>query len=328
MTRVAKSARITISGDSRKRFDEANVAQNAWEVWRVALKAAKQRGVPADRSGVPGFDVALTMQGIVASTFPELNAEPDLLRSVAATVRNHLRTTGNAVCVNRDKTAVRWWIRETWNDQPIALVHGGLIPTNRERKLTPHEAGEDRAPAPVEVRKVDPTGTKLTDEEAAIVTAAGSPNGLNFQDAKRIADEHDTCVLAALRELGEPASTTEIVTLCEIGDRGSARNSIKRLLGRKVIRELTPAQAGRPKLKSGAKYYAAKWWKLPTPAAPVAPTPKPEPKVVPLVAAGHPVLDPVGRARELVNRNAELERENAELRSQLAAIERALKGES
>jgi AcrR family transcriptional regulator len=74
-------------------------------------------------------------------------------------VNRHLKATHNMVCLQQGQntskgvgTLPTWWVRSTWSYAPPVELPKSL--NRRERGLTRTEAGEDRVPAPVLVRKI------------------------------------------------------------------------------------------------------------------------------------------------------------------------------
>lgn len=312
---------VHIKGDLHAAFAEDQAAHNAWRLWEVLRAAGIAQGTPRAYGGVPGHEVAITMTEVLRATFPALwSLKLDELDGLTTTTKDYLKASGNARCTNRTRGAVRWWVRDVWSDQPVAVMHGGrrgLEPTRRERQLSPSEAGEDRMPGPVTVTKNMPPADLR----------------MNFQDAAQVARQREAAVLEVLTTMGSPLSTTEIISLAGLDEnaRASINAAIKRLIKARKVRSLTHVQAERPRLRAGAQYYALVARRATQKATrrPKADPPAPKPVETPSLPATTPpdasailqaVIDQAtaplqGEVAKLKAEVAELKAENTKLRS-------------
>ena len=143
-----------------------------------------------------------------------------------------------------------WWISDTLPDNIVTVAEWvtanhktvdpqregyKVKPTRAEKRLSEHEAGEDRTPAPVTVIK--PTGDEVTvqpqDTEVHEVEVEG-PVASRFQEAK---DRQDRWIAAAMRVIAEdgPLSGNEVTVLVNL-----AQDEIELAVGtvNSVLRDL------------------------------------------------------------------------------------------
>jgi transposase len=132
-------------------------------------------------------------QGMVAGFEVRLNASQAIRAAIGRDkdkvrlVRDYLRHTYNASCLMRQdgKVQALWWVRAEFDDRNlIALTAPRSDPRARaERRLTPHEAGEDREPLPVETRftepqpKEDPVAAATTTDRVTYTLSTPRPVG-------------------------------------------------------------------------------------------------------------------------------------------------------
>lgn len=138
-------------------------------------KASKVTGPPDRGVGdVLGYEIEVNLKRKVFDLWPGLNqmdrASQDAFISE---IYAYLRASGNAICVRKPGLGEHgiplWWLRETWNDVKAVGIYRQTELTAREKRLTPQEAGEDRAPSPVTVRQ--------REEAAAAAAAADESKG-------------------------------------------------------------------------------------------------------------------------------------------------------
>lgn len=121
----------------------------AWLLWVAARQLAEESkasptvGPKSD----PGFTMDTYASRFWNRAYPE--GPPDV--DVRTGIQKVLRQSGNLICLRSTKGETpTWFVRSDWVD-----VRVSTMPEKRsEAKLTAREAGEDREPAPVEVRHV------------------------------------------------------------------------------------------------------------------------------------------------------------------------------
>ena len=136
-----------------------SVARDAWLVWTSLRRQATE---DRDYNGTSGRSWSGSVTGVLRSLYP--THAHDEIEILSKDVRSFLRQTGNAVCVQQSQGTPRdalpvWWTRNTWNDDFSAVRVVRTSSSDMERKLTPEEVGEDRPPAPVEVRRIESVGS-------------------------------------------------------------------------------------------------------------------------------------------------------------------------
>jgi hypothetical protein len=147
---------------------EMTVIDRARAVW------AKARGHAGDKNletveyeGVLFWKVEKPLSYFINAVFPDLHA----WEGGRAPIYDFLRSTCNAVNISRDPSTDSehaWLIRDSWSEGSTVVIFRSVNPDRidqRAAKLTPHEAGEDREPAPVEVRRVEEAPTEAKKEE-------------------------------------------------------------------------------------------------------------------------------------------------------------------
>ena len=170
MAQVKDVARITSGGKRLPDVNQNELPVNAWLVWEAVRNKVVAERDPEKRShqGDPGHIWRGTLSSIFTSLWPDMSngyiGNANEATKVKTTLSNYLRDTNNLVCLDRGAISPgtkaagtsrlpTWWIRGEWNEAPPQSRSHGLTPTYTERRLTPHEAGEDRAPAPVTVNR-------------------------------------------------------------------------------------------------------------------------------------------------------------------------------
>lgn len=134
MPKLSEIARVVSAG----RNTDNSVESLARAVWLWMQNNASEKGI--DRNGRTGSHY----HGIFGRAAETLWLDKDSVEAV----RRYLRETGNVICVfhQQGKTPI-WWVSDTFTE--TQLVVRNPAHTSAERKLTPAEAGEDRAAAPV-----------------------------------------------------------------------------------------------------------------------------------------------------------------------------------
>lgn len=137
----------------------------------MRVRAIGQKDVR--RNGVRGREVKLALKPMIRDVWHLPEAQ---LEHLSSDIRQVLKRIGAAVCVsfNQGESPV-WFVSDELAADYVAVAryvttHGSmkgvLEPTRREKQLTAAEAGEDREPAPVEVKNGTP---KPKPEEATVV---------------------------------------------------------------------------------------------------------------------------------------------------------------
>jgi predicted transcriptional regulator len=166
MPRLGQVARYTAKGDRNAHAAMTDPLENRgfalWVSCQGKIKTSKLPLVngPADRGvgSVKGYEVEVNLKRKCFDLWPGLNqmdrASQD---SFTSEVYSYLRASGNAICVRKPGLGEHgipvWWMRAEWNDVKAVGIFKQTELTDRERRLTPAEAGEDREPAPVTVSK-------------------------------------------------------------------------------------------------------------------------------------------------------------------------------
>ena len=196
-----KSSRVPVSPTLTADTLEMTVPDRARAVWSKARTHCEERGcITEEYEGVLFWRVEKPLSYFIHAVFPDLHA----YEGGRAPIYDFLRATANAVNISKDPTvdAERaWLIRDTWNESNTVLLFRSVNPDRidqRAAKLSPHEAGEDREPAPVEVRKIEDTMTEAAPTEFPcsecefVGTSVNSLNAHSAKHKKRSAPLHVT----------------------------------------------------------------------------------------------------------------------------------------
>jgi len=158
-----KSSRVPVSPTLTADTLEMSIPDRAKAVWAKARTHVEERDCTTEEyEGVLFWRVEKPLSYFIHAVFPDLHA----YEGGRAPIYDFLRATANAVNISKDPTVDSehaWLIRDTWNENGTVLLFRSVSPDRidqRAAKLTPHEAGEDREPAPVEVRKVEEAMTE------------------------------------------------------------------------------------------------------------------------------------------------------------------------
>lgn len=160
---------------------------NAKLLWQACRARTAGSGTPNVRAGRPGVIVQLNVSDVMSDAWDGYNKSPVHAPSAGArgALYKYLRDAGDMVCLTRRAgDGSTWWIASEWQDKPHA---GG---TYTERKLTPGQAGEDREPAPVEIRYTCQY-PDCGDPRAMLPGSIGrhlSTHGVTFEDYKKMID--------------------------------------------------------------------------------------------------------------------------------------------
>lgn len=168
MPKLGTVATVRPRGDKDPHVDyQAALENRAWALWTAVRKGAatiagKAARGPANKglADVDGYEVEVNLTTKMRGLWPELlQMDKQSQNSFLSEVRSFLTVSGNAVCVRMpgigggDHGQPLWWIRDEWNDVKGVPVLKTLQPTRTEQRLTPEEAGENRPPETVTVRK-------------------------------------------------------------------------------------------------------------------------------------------------------------------------------
>jgi hypothetical protein len=169
MTQLKDIARVTMAGAPDNPGPDGLLEDQVLFIWSIAhtYLSVRSAGVRKEAGGLVG---PVNMGGIIRDVFkPAGKAKLDQL---ASDIRQVFKRSGTARCLDftKGKDPV-WWVSDTPPDNIVAVARwvavnapsatGGRNPngvelTKREKRLTAHEAGEDREPEPVEVKAAPP----------------------------------------------------------------------------------------------------------------------------------------------------------------------------
>lgn len=160
MALVKNNARITLPSGSME--DKARV------LWMTMREEAVRRNLEPVMTPIgAGYVMTGSVPEFIRSLWPGVDPRSPHARQVFDPVRQYLSRSGNVVIRGRAEGAAmnKLFIRSTWSNRvavPVSApaarrtVSRSEAIASRESKITPHEAGEDRPPAPVTVRHVEP----------------------------------------------------------------------------------------------------------------------------------------------------------------------------
>lgn len=147
---------------------EMTVIDRARAVWAKARAHAGEKNCDTvEYEGVLFWKVEKPLAYFINAVLPDLHS----WEGGRAPIYDFLRSTCNAVNISRDPTTDSehaWLIRDSWSEASTVVIFRSVNPDRidqRAAKLTPHEAGEDREPAPVEVRHIEARPEATTEEE-------------------------------------------------------------------------------------------------------------------------------------------------------------------
>lgn len=219
--------------------------EQAMLVWYTAhARVAAADDTTAVNRGVQGsFNMHWHIKDLFSCT-------DDEARAVGSRVRQVLKKTSAARCVSLGGAGHSpiWWVSDTLPDNIITvaewvtanhkLVGDGdapYKPTRAEKRLSEHEAGEDRPAEPVTV--VKRTGDEVTaeallmepqDTETVEVEVEGPVDNPHADRLRRQREQHDRWVAVAMQVVADfgPLSIAEATTLVNI-----AQNEIQLAVG-------------------------------------------------------------------------------------------------
>lgn len=210
------------------RTDGDDIAQRAYLLWSHVLPAAKRQNAYANGT----YRFTGSLRSHVLAIWPEQStASPEKIEAFSRPIYAYLYATENARCQSPNSRPPVWVISGTWQ--------GGYAPRREESprelqqrraeaKITPQEAGEDREPAPVVIRKrkVTTTTTETTTAEAS----SASLEALNAIHRSR-RDRHDEMrenAYLSVATNSQPLVAQEVAA--ELGiSSGSARDMLHEL---------------------------------------------------------------------------------------------------
>lgn len=237
--------------------EEQSIFDRSRSVWANARSHCERNGYPSEvHEGVLFYRVDKPLSYFITAVFPDMLAYEGGRRPIY----EFLRSTCNAVNLNsktRDDdeapvTQHAWLIRDSWNDSGTVVMFRTLTPDaidKRAQKLTPHEAGEDRPPAPVEVRRVQPTKDKgMTTATPAVPTPSDIP-AANFQAPSQRQDDGKNEFICP-----EPGCDKKFETLHQVNGHRSShypRNTDKRPASARPLVKVAKSKGHAIKLDDG-----------------------------------------------------------------------------
>lgn len=165
MPSIGQTARVTKRGADLPDVHRAELGTNAWLVWQYVREQITDQTAITMRQGVSGYTWSGSLTRVMGDLWPSLRDEYLTNPADGLTIRrrlNHyLRSSMNLVCLDRgynppagtghdtERRLPTWWVRKDWNPTEPTLGTQVVL-TRDERKIDKSDAGEDRAPAPVE----------------------------------------------------------------------------------------------------------------------------------------------------------------------------------
>lgn len=161
----------------------------AKDIWAAMLADCKKDGLnTVKHDGVDGYIIHANVVDYARKLWPRTQFTKGSGKTAMNMIRQYLRGTKNVVVLDAtpDRRRSRIFVSAVW--QAGAAVSVFVTPRSRaqviaaekerearrrEAKLTPHEAGEDREPAPVEVKKEEPP---MPGEDLRVVEGTGEPH--------------------------------------------------------------------------------------------------------------------------------------------------------
>lgn len=218
MAKLSDVARITLDGLDSTVDHTSSLAEQATLVYEAARRFAQtqrfQKIVYLNQ--YPGYEGPLVMKRLVEDLFPL--APRDKRDAINTSVNAVLRASMAAKCTRRptpnDRTSSpMWFIADHLPEDLMSVANGVQTKAHRahdaltetERKLTPHEAGEDRLPAPIEVTVA---------KKAAPVTADNRADEMVFEE---------------IATASVPVTVTELAQITGLR-RWSVNESVSRLI--------------------------------------------------------------------------------------------------
>lgn len=177
MPRVADTALLKARGVPERRLSSDAPLQTICEaVYHLAHAKASlsPTTVPTTRATRPGVRAELVLKYII-----ETVVEDSVSDSLNEEIRKTLRAANMVVCLTHGPNQTPVYFISDEPDPNLALVVQtvrqrrlvgvrGITPTDAERRLTPHEAGEDRVPDDVKFRTVKPAAHPSTKRRAEL----------------------------------------------------------------------------------------------------------------------------------------------------------------
>lgn len=265
MASIEQIARVTTRGKSLDNATDGSVRSNAFITFTKLHNLIKESGTPVEEwhavSGLKaerGFLWKGALSHVIRDLWPTSTKDDDLGHEI----NRFLSATHNAVCVKRhaDTQPPTWWVRDEWAERPavkLGALSPTVYPTATERKVTPHEAGEDRLAAPVTVTFKEPAIPEPATEPAR-TAAAPVPTPIAVTEVKRQRAEARTATMVRNRPAfvvssdGEPVPpdfphacglTNPSGVRCRRVFRAPQSASLHRNAGHKTINALLEAAA-------------------------------------------------------------------------------------
>lgn len=169
MVKFSDAVRVTGDGDHAsliKTRDTLPINQiledvplASWLVWqRIQEKIKKGPHAPEPHTlaGRPGWEWEGSRQRLITEVWPDLprpdySVSPSVICEERRAIGQYLSGSKNMAPIisgSKDRMTL-WWVSRTWNDADVATATRDAVGNWWERKVTPEEAGETRAPAPV-----------------------------------------------------------------------------------------------------------------------------------------------------------------------------------
>lgn len=197
------------------KYDD-KIMKAAKQVWAVMQGEAFNRGmaITKDRNYGDGRVIINTVGAFIKGLNKERGWGLD--ENQIDLTRRYLKATGNVVVLNKlEQYQFRIFIRETWHEGLLVTEPVTKENPSRADKISPHDAGEDREPAPVEYR-CSQCGKSFASQQAVNghmvvhkdepkpVTEDPEPHrGGNLVDEEEyVVSEHQAAILTALNGMG------------------------------------------------------------------------------------------------------------------------------
>lgn len=213
MVKLGAAATYRAPGDRNAHVGITDPLENrGYALWlscqgKIKTSKAPLTKGPADRGvgDVDGYEIEVNLKRKCFDLWTELNQmDRHSQEAFTSEVYTYLRQSGNAVCVRQPGIGPGghgipvWWLRKEWNDVKAIGIFKQTTLTDREKRLTPQEAGEDREPAPVTV--------KQREEAAAAKEAADS----STEELETKTEQRERQAIEILANATEPLYQREI----------------------------------------------------------------------------------------------------------------------
>lgn len=196
--------------------ESESVDSNAFLLWTAITGRKRSDASSRVWDDLSGWEYNGSLTSVIFSLWPALSHK-DMerqLHNFRSDIYKFLKESGNARCLNPGRGTGRdvvWWIGDRWRPAGsfVTLIHTKAVPTAAEKRLTPHEAGEDRPPSEVT------TNLAITTEDTVNVRTKDDP--LKKSRDKRT-EEHVMLLEMAYEFLvketdGQPVVSNEIASV-------------------------------------------------------------------------------------------------------------------